>query len=499
MWLYYWERYGYERASGFFLKQYIADKGHVKNGKPNMANVFTGKLDYLKMVKGEENALYLKLKARFEALANKSKSESQFAGNEQNILSSNTETKSEELVKCNSFTNLQDGTYKIKVNSNVYVIKLTHTNVNVIDDAGKGVDKVSTILNDAYKKGLIFPENWLFYKIKDYKETDSGEFSTLIYPIYHSPRKTVELLKYFTANDKDLKYSTHSWEEGKYDGYDHYIEKISKEWNSIFDSTTNEKYYEILKKQSKRLYLKIYYFLFNSKLGQKHEKGYYIGWGDKNLKFGWSSPELKIHMDESWKSPFSCSIPKHIKDLDKKHSLLYFKDYADVFKNEIEFREDSNNFKKMILDLWESELSYDFDIKGIRDLVGFSFFTDVSYVKAAIKILFGDLFKTRPEFPQILIEKHSNFENGGYHLIRITQIDSFVTREIDDPKFKNPTGNLHSIILNVKNLADYSVISRFADGKNYRINYLTSTRDEFTQLETSNEVFGFTHEFKFYL
>jgi hypothetical protein len=68
MWLYYWERYGYERASSFFLQQYIADKGHVKNGKPDMANVIAGKLDYLKMVKGANNELYLKLKERFKNL-----------------------------------------------------------------------------------------------------------------------------------------------------------------------------------------------------------------------------------------------------------------------------------------------------------------------------------------------------------------------------------------------------------------------------------------------
>jgi retron-type reverse transcriptase len=68
MWLYYWERYGYERASGFFLQQYISDKGHVKNGKPDMANVISGKLDYLKMVKGADNELYLKLKGRFDLL-----------------------------------------------------------------------------------------------------------------------------------------------------------------------------------------------------------------------------------------------------------------------------------------------------------------------------------------------------------------------------------------------------------------------------------------------
>ncbi len=71
MWLYFWESYGYERASGFFLQQYIVDKGHVKNGKPDMTNVIAGKLDYLKMVKGADNELYHKLKKRFDNLIGK--------------------------------------------------------------------------------------------------------------------------------------------------------------------------------------------------------------------------------------------------------------------------------------------------------------------------------------------------------------------------------------------------------------------------------------------
>jgi retron-type reverse transcriptase len=64
MWLYYWERYGYEKASAFFMQQYLADKGHVNKGKPEMANIISGKLDYLKMVKGADNGMYIKLKSR---------------------------------------------------------------------------------------------------------------------------------------------------------------------------------------------------------------------------------------------------------------------------------------------------------------------------------------------------------------------------------------------------------------------------------------------------
>lgn len=70
MWLYYWESYGYTRASEFFSQQYIADKGHTKPYIPEMMMVLSGKLDYLKMVKGGENALYMKLKDRFMSLIN---------------------------------------------------------------------------------------------------------------------------------------------------------------------------------------------------------------------------------------------------------------------------------------------------------------------------------------------------------------------------------------------------------------------------------------------
>ncbi len=68
MWLYYWENYGYERAYKFFIQQYVSDKGNTIKGKPEMSNVIDGKLNYLKMVRGSNNALYLKLKSRFDKL-----------------------------------------------------------------------------------------------------------------------------------------------------------------------------------------------------------------------------------------------------------------------------------------------------------------------------------------------------------------------------------------------------------------------------------------------
>ncbi len=68
MWLYYWEKYGYEKAQQIFKRDYITDKGHGKKGEPNFANVLDGKLEFLKMVKGLEDSTYKTLKKRFDKL-----------------------------------------------------------------------------------------------------------------------------------------------------------------------------------------------------------------------------------------------------------------------------------------------------------------------------------------------------------------------------------------------------------------------------------------------
>lgn len=68
MWLYYWEKYGYEKAEQIFKRDYIADKGHVKNINAHLVNVLDGKLEFLKMVKGVEDGTYKGLKSRFDIL-----------------------------------------------------------------------------------------------------------------------------------------------------------------------------------------------------------------------------------------------------------------------------------------------------------------------------------------------------------------------------------------------------------------------------------------------
>ncbi|MBK7740623.1 MAG: RNA-directed DNA polymerase [Saprospiraceae bacterium] len=71
MWLYYWEKYGYGKAEEKFKRDYIADKGHVKNINAHLVNVLDGKLEFLKMVKGKEDDTYKKLKKRLDGLTDR--------------------------------------------------------------------------------------------------------------------------------------------------------------------------------------------------------------------------------------------------------------------------------------------------------------------------------------------------------------------------------------------------------------------------------------------
>lgn len=63
--LHIWEKYGEQAAYAAFYPRYKAAKGHLHKGEPNIENVISGKLCYLKMVKGENDPVYVKLYAQF--------------------------------------------------------------------------------------------------------------------------------------------------------------------------------------------------------------------------------------------------------------------------------------------------------------------------------------------------------------------------------------------------------------------------------------------------
>lgn len=74
--LFIWEKYGYMVAENKFRPHYKQEKGHVKKGNPCIEYVLAGKLQYLKMVKGESDSTYIALQNRFDALVNTQKTDS---------------------------------------------------------------------------------------------------------------------------------------------------------------------------------------------------------------------------------------------------------------------------------------------------------------------------------------------------------------------------------------------------------------------------------------
>lgn len=74
MWLYYWEKYGYEKTAQVFNRDYQDDKGVGKPRNVNMAKVLEGKLEFLRMVKGTEDSTCNLLRLRFDKLSKIKKS-----------------------------------------------------------------------------------------------------------------------------------------------------------------------------------------------------------------------------------------------------------------------------------------------------------------------------------------------------------------------------------------------------------------------------------------
>ena len=66
--LHIWEKYGYNEVYKRFYPKYKLNKGHVKKGEPLLENVLYGKLQYLKMVKGYKDPVYVALQARYDKL-----------------------------------------------------------------------------------------------------------------------------------------------------------------------------------------------------------------------------------------------------------------------------------------------------------------------------------------------------------------------------------------------------------------------------------------------
>ena len=383
--------------------------------------VLDGKLLYLKMVKGENDDTYLKLKQRFDKLLERQKLFNLSA--EDKLLIPVSDKKS---LSTSKFT---------KVTSTFY------------DEPG----------NDNFKENPIFP-------------------------IYHNPIEFVLLLKKFSINDSALKYTTHSWDAGRdagiFSNFQDFLDKARQEYSG-FSFKMNS--------LSKNLNAKIYGFLLNPDINKN-------GWGINRIKFGWSSPEIlnECNLNQDI-VPEDIILPEVYQSQISGKTIQKFKHVIDVFKNEIEIRDENATLLKLILKRHDKYL-ISFDNPIVSNLENKSFYTDVQWFSKALDLIFEGIQKW-PQHPSV---KYSVTESNGDRIVlEILHVGSFKKGfSIYDEKLNLKKGDFSTIKDLFKNLCDWSIESQFSEGF-YRINYLTSSIDilPYEKLQSTE---GFKHILTFY-
>jgi RNA-directed DNA polymerase len=347
----------------------------------------------------------------------------------------------------------------------------------------KGANNLSYLkLVDRYNK-LISTQNSL--KMKEIKQKDIDAFTIENFNLkqkttHHQPQQLVNLLNSFTAGSH-LKYATHSWEEQE--TYDEFIVKLIRDWKKI------EKEFFQLKRT---LATKISVFLESEKVEE-------IGWGStykkERIYFGWRSKSLVEWCYENpEKSPFYFPIPEDKKVIFDGIQTKYFYDVAEIFKRQIEIREENNHLHNLFMDIRKSHLGYDFKLKTINTK-GITFFTDVNNLKNAIIKIFEGI-KKRPQFANVkIVVEHLEKSIE----IRIIHVGSICNRPLYDNRILfAKTGDFADLDSHFHNLCDWSIESNFNDGNAYRINYLDS-KIGVDKISVINKCEGFTFVLKFYL
>lgn len=321
----------------------------------------------------------------------------------------------------------------------------------------------------------------------------------------HNPAKVTEYLKKFKENTA-LKFTTHIWDENKYATIQDFIDELNK-----------DKSYSELFPCNRALYGLIQYFTYipNQKLNEHGIPVY--GWRNfPEIRIGWQFPNSLIidwckknfDAQENKKSPFEYPLPKEFqpKKPIKGKMITTFENVVDVFKTEIQFRENYlfNELKKR-----KAKMN-DYEFVGTEKFENLDFYTYTSGVLSAIDTMLSEIKKNETA-------KTIHFEyriEEEELIIDITQIDSFAHRLL----YKNNLlqflgGGLNSIVADLISLCDFSVFSKFKDINNNELEAELRILHDGTEAvwegkelklitqpilkEITEEIKGFTYRLKF--
>ncbi len=363
--------------------------------------------------------------------------------------------------------------------------------IYVIPDKLEDITHVPVKLNvESINKNIVnFDHDTVIEFKTSSMEDQATAIQNVIYeihlPIVHKPQELVQILRKFSVNNSALKYSTHSWDagidEGMFRDFNDFIKQTKTEFKEISDPLF------LLKKQ---LHAKIYAYLLYKDVKKS-------GWGTDRIKFGWSSPELLAEMRSGRiKKPEDFIIPQYaqfqLKTNQGYQTIQKFSQVIDIFKNEIEIRDENSALAEIIRELHIQYLN-GFQIILFENLKNKNFYTDVDYLRKALNLVFQNIRK-RPQHSGVSYKFTDNINSGTLEIIHHNSFP--LERSKDDPKLNLKQGDFGTIKSLLENLCDWSIESEFKEGK-YRINYLVSD-SSLPDHQPIDHVEGFKYVFKFY-
>jgi histidine kinase-like protein len=274
----------------------------------------------------------------------------------------------------------------------------------------------------------------------------------------HAPKTVTEFLDNFRQNT-DLKWTTHNWDETKYDTIQDFIDGLnaSKEYQKLFSLNV-------------RLYNLINYFIYSPKTPLDDAGVPKYGWeGLGDIKIGWQFPSSLLiawsrenyDNKEQRKYPFEYDLPKGFRPKRpvKGKMIQTFENVVDLFKTEIQFRD---HYLYDELNKRRSRMK-DFSIIGLESFPQLDFYTYTRGVLGAIDEILQQVKKNETHKTIIFSQRVSD----DRLIIDITHADSFPSRMLNTKNLSSFLGGgLQAIAEQLFSLCNFSVLSKFKNEEN---------------------------------
>lgn len=294
---------------------------------------------------------------------------------------------------------------------------------------------------------------------------------------FHNRHKVNNWLKYFTAGNTAVKFSTHPWDDDLYATYEDYIDKLNDEYHK-YDFHSLQNYNADL------YWNKIYPFLFQKKLTSLQISGKKnFGWGRYKIAVGWQYPSvIREFCIENFdnkglqaRTPHTMEITSDLvpNEIPGK-TITTFENVVDLFKPEIQFR-DNQLWVGVKTALKKNLPNHNVDLNLLDKLKGCSFYTNTEFVLKAINRIYS-MIKSRSESIDVQVSCSLDRETDQY-VLEILHLNSYSDMHINHTKLNaEDNGDLSILRTTLLSLCDFSIESRFKDENgdqiNARIEYL---------------------------